>query len=195
MMEFHIPITQLKQSLTKRQVFIFSTFPTIPPSQWVILKQKITDITSFYSWIYQQAHSLFFFFFNFFCHMAWEILVPWPGTEPTSPALEAQSLNHWTTGEVPAHNLWIAVPCYWEGRLSTVCRVDGERDPPVDWPLITFPLFPSNSALTQICMPSSTSHMLSPTQHLNLLSKFGLSIPMWFLMKAEFYSFYGSLKS
>ena len=49
MMEFHIPITQLKQSLTKRQVFIFSTFPTIPPSQWVILKQKITDITSFYS--------------------------------------------------------------------------------------------------------------------------------------------------
>lgn len=40
MMEFHIPITQLKQSLTKRQVFIFSTFPTIPPSQWVILKQK-----------------------------------------------------------------------------------------------------------------------------------------------------------
>ena len=28
------------------------------------------------------------------------VLVPQPGMEPTSPALAAQSLNHWTTGEV-----------------------------------------------------------------------------------------------
>ena len=28
------------------------------------------------------------------------ILVPWPGIEPAPPALEAQSLNHWTAGEV-----------------------------------------------------------------------------------------------
>ena len=32
---------------------------------------------------------------------AWEILVPQPGVEPAPPALEAQSLNHWTTREVP----------------------------------------------------------------------------------------------
>ena len=29
------------------------------------------------------------------------ILVPRPGIEPTPPALEAQSLNHWTAREVP----------------------------------------------------------------------------------------------
>ena len=28
-------------------------------------------------------------------------LVPWPVVEPGSPALEAQSLSHWTTKEVP----------------------------------------------------------------------------------------------
>ena len=29
------------------------------------------------------------------------ILVPWPGIKPVSPAMEAQSLNPWTTREVP----------------------------------------------------------------------------------------------
>ena len=29
------------------------------------------------------------------------ILVPQPGIDPVTPALGAQSLNHWTTGEVP----------------------------------------------------------------------------------------------
>ena len=29
-------------------------------------------------------------------------LVPWPGIEPRLPALEALSLNHWTTREVPS---------------------------------------------------------------------------------------------
>ena len=42
-----------------------------------------------------------FFFFFFFSHKAYGILVPRPGTEVVPPALEAQSLNHWTTGEVP----------------------------------------------------------------------------------------------
>ena len=35
------------------------------------------------------------------CHMACGILLPWLGIEPKSPALEAQTLNHWTSGEVP----------------------------------------------------------------------------------------------
>ena len=33
-------------------------------------------------------------------HMACGILVPRPGIEPVSPALEAQNLNHWTISEV-----------------------------------------------------------------------------------------------
>ena len=32
------------------------------------------------------------------------ILVPLPGIEPTPPALERQSLDHWTTREVPHLN-------------------------------------------------------------------------------------------
>ena len=38
----------------------------------------------------------------FFGCTAYGILVPHPGVEPISPVLEAQSLNHWTSREVPA---------------------------------------------------------------------------------------------
>ena len=41
---------------------------------------------------------LFFFFFD--CSMTYDILAQ-PGIEPKPPALETQSLNHWTTKEVP----------------------------------------------------------------------------------------------
>ena len=34
-------------------------------------------------------------------HAKCRILVPRPGIEPESPAVEAQSFNHWTTREVP----------------------------------------------------------------------------------------------
>ena len=34
-------------------------------------------------------------------HAACGILVPWPGIELRSSALKVQSLNHWTTREVP----------------------------------------------------------------------------------------------
>lgn len=45
----------------------------------------------------------FFFFLNFWPHLAaaCRILVPCPGIEPLPPALEAQSLKHWTSREVP----------------------------------------------------------------------------------------------
>ena len=41
------------------------------------------------------------FFFFWSCHTAYGILVPHPGIEPMPPALEAQSLNHQTSREVP----------------------------------------------------------------------------------------------
>ena len=44
----------------------------------------------------------------------WGILIPQPGIEPASPALEVQSLNHWTTREVPHMCLypftWLDLP-------------------------------------------------------------------------------------
>ena len=46
----------------------------------------------------------FFLNFNFVFwshHVAYEILVLQPRMEPTPPALEAWSLNQWTTREIP----------------------------------------------------------------------------------------------
>ena len=47
---------------------------------------------------------LIFKFFNYFfwpCHVACGILVSQPGVEPMPPAVEVQSLNHWTAREGP----------------------------------------------------------------------------------------------
>ena len=40
--------------------------------------------------------------FQFFVCEACEILAPQPGIKPTSPALESEVFNHWTTREVPS---------------------------------------------------------------------------------------------
>ena len=48
----------------------------------------------------QLYHFPAFFFFLPLC-VACGILVPWPGIEPVPPVTEAQSLNHWSTREVP----------------------------------------------------------------------------------------------
>ena len=45
--------------------------------------------------------NLTFFFFLGSCHVLHEILVPQLGFEPVLPAVEAWSLNSWTTREVP----------------------------------------------------------------------------------------------
>ena len=42
----------------------------------------------------------FFFFFFLPQAVALRILAPQPGIEPMPPAVEVQSLNHWTTREV-----------------------------------------------------------------------------------------------
>ena len=48
---------------------------------------------------FQTKKNLFFFFF--WPCVACGILVPRPGIKPIPPAVEVQSLNHWTTREVP----------------------------------------------------------------------------------------------
>ena len=42
-----------------------------------------------------------FHIFSWLHHKVCGIFVPQPGIEPAAPVLEAQSLNHWTTREVP----------------------------------------------------------------------------------------------
>ena len=50
----------------------------------------------------EAAEFLFCLFWGFFwlCHAAHRISVPRPGTEPASPVVETQSLNHWAAREV-----------------------------------------------------------------------------------------------
>ena len=46
-------------------------------------------------------------FISWPCHVACGILVPQPGIEPMPPEVEGQSLNHWTTMEVPGPHFYI----------------------------------------------------------------------------------------
>ena len=50
-------------------------------------------------WILSQQN-IFFFLIVWLHHMACGLSVSRPGMEPTPPALEAESPNHWTAREV-----------------------------------------------------------------------------------------------
>ena len=50
-----------------------------------------------------------------FGHMAYRILVPWPGIELMPPAMEEQILNHWTTREVRLSRLLLTTPSEAQG--------------------------------------------------------------------------------
>ena len=60
----------------------------------------------------------YFYLFNFFLPLygAYRILVPWPGIEYMTPVVEVQSLNHWTTKEVPNQWLFLKEGKTWEGK-------------------------------------------------------------------------------
>ena len=69
---------------------IYPRFPT----------RTFSIVTIIYGNYVHQSPTTFVFFW-LHC-WACGILVPQPGIEPTSPAVEAWSLNHWTTREVPS---------------------------------------------------------------------------------------------
>ena len=62
-------------------------------------------------------HNFIFILLNLFFWPACGILVPRPGIEPTPTSLEAWSLNHWTTREVPHHRSLVAGPTSFPGSL------------------------------------------------------------------------------
>ena len=47
-----------------------------------------------------------FLFFFFFDRVACGILAPRPGIERVPPAMEGQSLNHWTAREIPGFSFY-----------------------------------------------------------------------------------------
>ena len=73
---------------------IFRWAATWPPA----LPKPTREWENLVRWVLQ---SFLFFFWPH--HAARGILVPWPRIGPVSPAVEAQSLNHWTAREVPGY--------------------------------------------------------------------------------------------
>ena len=51
--------------------------------------------------LWDSSYPRFIFIYFWPWYVACGILVPGPGIEPVPPTVEAQSLNHWTTREVP----------------------------------------------------------------------------------------------
>ena len=68
-------------------------------------------------WIIIQTHWVVVAFF-WLRHLAWDILVPLPETEPVSLAVKAQSPNHWTTGKIP---LYIEIWEHWSRAFNYFC--------------------------------------------------------------------------
>ena len=68
-----------------------------PEEVWEETKNQFFFCFSLYLFIF----SFFFFLIFWPCPAACGILVPRPGMQPEPPAVEAWSLNHWTTREVP----------------------------------------------------------------------------------------------
>ena len=64
--------------------------------------QRAVAVSVLLSFIVTSTTNVFFFFW--LLHAACKILVPQPGLEPMLLAGEAQSLNPWTTKEVPKYN-------------------------------------------------------------------------------------------
>ena len=67
-----------------------------------MVEQYFIGYTTFCLSIHQLMDICVFLLLCFFDHIAWGILVPWPGIKPAYPAVEVWShLNHWTAREVP----------------------------------------------------------------------------------------------
>ena len=51
--------------------------------------------------------------------VAYGILVPWLGMERGPPAVEAQSLNHWATCEIP-HDFYFILSCHLHHQVTVL---------------------------------------------------------------------------
>ena len=120
-----------------------------------------------------QYHPFFFlrsvFFHLFIGHTteACEILVPWPGIQPVTPAVEARSLNHWTAREVQARPFLLQHTAA-EPRLSRApgtpnqqCRQLARKVPAQKLWGLTTPLLGRPHVLTAVSLVPAMSTALS----------------------------------
>ena len=75
------------------------TFCSLPALTWFFFKDVCFIISK---------NLLFVCLFIWPHSMAFAILIPQPGTEPTTPTVKVQILNHWTAREVPLS--WLLTP-------------------------------------------------------------------------------------
>ena len=78
---------------------------------------------------------------------AWGILVPWARIDPMLPAVEVQSLNHWTARQVPIYHLLLQNFYLSKGKEITVERVKGSLTTTSDCVLLYFHFHRSNLVL------------------------------------------------
>ena len=83
-----------------------------------ILQDKVTRRTRYYLIIsHTISQTLVKIYFIFFGRTACGILVTRPGIKPMYPAVESQSLNHWTAREVPQTRfLNVSLGVHWMHR-------------------------------------------------------------------------------
>ena len=116
-----------------------------------------------FSFTYKSSLHILIFFF---CHAAGGILVPPPGIEPTTSALEAQSLNHC----IQAHYIYCALYfyCYYISSTSDPHALD-----PGSWGALFQPIPFSSPSLTlpQFRASSLPRDPFTPCCFLNNLSK------------------------
>ena len=65
------------------------------------------------AWLPQGPWKRVSFFLYLLQHKTCGILVPQPEIEPVPPALEAQSLNHWTARKVQGEDFLSSTPGFW----------------------------------------------------------------------------------
>ena len=83
------------------------TFCSLPALTWLSLSLFFFFL-KMHAFLFKKIFYLFVYLFIWPHGMAFGILIPQPGTKPTTPTVKVQILNHWTAREVPLS--WLLTP-------------------------------------------------------------------------------------
>ena len=95
-----VSVSQVGDSSDISSFWLFFIFVVVISELWCYRCKK-TDLLKPQMIVNIYLTIKYFLFFFFWPHKAGRILVSGPGIETVLPAVEAQSLNHWTTRQVP----------------------------------------------------------------------------------------------
>ena len=94
--------------------FVWLNFTQIMSTRSTHICQKWQDFLLSYGWTIfcYVSMSLSPSFFFFFLAASQCVKLPWLGIEPLPPTVKAQSLNHWTTRDVPMSHFLYPLICW-----------------------------------------------------------------------------------